>query len=371
MTQAIASSAEKAFHGNQPRATNALNAWHSKSFPEEPLAPAFPIVDSHHHLFGTASDEHYYRILDLANDLASGHRLMGTVYVEAYGAGWHSHGPPELRSVGEVERIVKLTDQPISLPQGDCQVSAGIVSNIDLTLGSHMTNVIAAHVAAGQGRLRGVRHHAAYDHGTVGKLNKTPPPKNLMADGRFRQGFAQLQSAGLSFDAWVYHTQLAELADLASAFPETTIILNHSGGLIGVAEHGAQRGYALSMWKRGMAELARRSNVRVKIGGMGMPVFGFGLDQAPIPSSSEALASAWSPLVEACLEAFGTQRCMYESNFPVDKQSCGYSQLWNAFKRISAPLSLEERKDLFYRTACRTYDLPDLERSCDSAFIRS
>lgn len=353
------------FRGNQPKSAQALSAWHKQGTAETAIDVDMPIVDPHHHLYGVQTDKTFYRLEDLAADLGSGHKVLGTVYVEAYGAGWRSSGPQELRSVGEVERIVALTTAPLNLPQGQCEVAAGIVSNVDLTLGASVENVLAAHREAGGRRLSGIRHMAVFDEGPIGRLVKVQPAQYLLRDDRFREGFAKLEPAGLAFDTWLYHTQLDDLASLADAFPNTRIIVNHMGGLIGVANYRTGRSEQFALWRSRMADLARRDNVHVKVGGMGMPVFGFGFEQGGEPALSEALAKAWRPLVEVCLESFGAQRCMFESNFPVDKQSCSYVSLWNAFKLLSRSLSTDERKDLFYRTACRSYQLAELEARCE------
>jgi L-fuconolactonase len=353
------------YMGSMPRSVEAIKEWHARSLGEEVLDREMPIVDAHHHLFGEASSAHHYRIQDLERDIAGGHRIIGTIYVEAYQSGWRHAGPEALRPVGEVEMIVGLTGTPISSMQGSCQVAAGIVSNADLTLGDGVAKVLAAQMEAGQGRLRGVRHHAAYDDGLVGRFIKHPPKPHLLLDPAFRKGLAQLPRWDLSFDAWIYHHQINELIDLADAFPQIPIVLNHVGGVIGVGEFEAQRSRVLTEWATDLRNLAARPNVRVKIGGMGMLVFGFGFEHQPRPATSAALARAWRPLIDLCLDAFGPHRCMFESNFPVDKQSCGYTELWNAFKLATRSLSLDERRALFYRTACRTYHLTDLEHAAD------
>lgn len=348
-----------AYRGTLQRRTRELIEWHSRRPPEEALEPELPIVDAHHHLYGTVTDDHHYRINDLERDLASGHNIISTVYVEAYEAGWYASGPVHLRPVGEVEAIVGVTSVPIKTSHGACDVAAGIVSHADLTLGDAVVEVLAAHVAAGQGRLRGVRHAAAYDAGVVGRFIKVKSPPHLLANAAFRRGLRQLNPLGLSFDAWVYHPQLGDVCDLADAAPETTIILNHVGGLIGVGEYRPERDANFVEWRRDLRSLAERPNVSVKIGGFGMPVFGFGCEHHDRPTPSARLAQAWTPLIETCIEAFGPSRCMFEGNFPVDKQSCGYTELWNAFKLATRSLSSDERSDLFHRTACRVYRLPD------------
>lgn len=357
-----------AYRGSLPRSVEALKKWHARlpdSPAEEVLDPAMPIVDAHHHLFGNSNDEQHYRAQDLQRDMAGGHRVIGTVYVEAYQSGWRQTGPEALRPVGEVEMIVGLAGTPVAGVQGACQIAAGIVSSADLTLGEGVAEVLAAQMEAGQGRLRGVRHHAAYDDGLVGRFIKHPPKPHLLLDPAFRKGLAQLPQWGLSFDAWIYHHQINELTDLADAFPHIPLVLNHVGGVIGVGEFEAQRADVLKSWAMDLRNLALRPNVRVKVGGMGMPVFGFGFEHQPRPATSAELVQAWQPLIDTCLDAFGSQRCMFESNFPVDKQSCGYTTLWNAFKLATRSLSPDERKALFYRTACATYRLPELENAAD------
>lgn len=355
------------YRGNQHRPTKDLLAWHALAPVEPALEPGLPIVDPHHHLFNTEAQPLYWRREDMAQDLAGGHRVLGTVYVAAYGAGWRSDGPEPLRSVGEVERIVQLSAQPLPTPQGPCRLAAGIVSDVNLSLGDAAAEVLDAHVAASDGRLRGVRYYTTYHDGALSRFIPNAP-RQLMADAAFRRGFALLERHRLSFDALVYHTQLRELAALADAFPRTTIVLNHVGMPVGVLDFAAQRSAVRRQWEQDMRLLAQRPNVVVKVGGMGMPIFGFGFEQGERPAATQALVQAWQPLVQVCIEAFGPARCMLESNFPVDKQSCGYTQLWNAFKLATGGLSASERKWLFYGAACQAYRLPELQAACEAAW---
>jgi L-fuconolactonase len=327
-------------------------------------------VDPHHHLYGTATDTNYYRIEDLQGDLSAGHRMIGTVYMEAYKSGWRNTGPQALRSIGEIEMIRNATPGPIAIGNGFCRVAAAIVSNVDLTLGDGVSQVLESHMEAAGGRLRGVRHHLATAGGLVGRYIKEPPRPDLLSDPVFRKGYAQLQRHGMSFDAWIYQHQLDDLVEIAGAFAQTPIVLNHMGTIIGVGELRRQRSDVMAKWRKQMRSLAARPNITVKLGGMGMPVFGFGFENARRPATSSELARAWQPLVEESIEAFGTSRCMFESNYPVDKQSCGYLALWNAFKRMTGSLSSDERRDLFYRTACSTYRLPELRALADQAGTR-
>lgn len=291
---------------------------------------------------------------------------MGTVYLEAYDSGWRTEGPMAMRSTGEVEMIVAQSRHPFASAMGPCQVAAGIVSNVDLTQGDAVADILEAHRLAGQGRLRGVRHHVTYDAGAAGRFVYNQPP-DLMANPEFRKGLACVQRAGLCFDVFIFHTQLEQLAELAGLFPGITFVVNHVGTRIHVAEYEGRRAEVLDQWERGMRALARLSNVRVKIGGLGMPIFGFGFEWAQAPAGSAELVTAWQPIIDACIEWFGAERCLFESNFPVDKQSCGYVELWNAYKLATRARSPQERRDLFYRTACRTYRLPELEQACDHA----
>ncbi len=350
------------YRGSFPRTTQEVSDWQARAPRVDVLEPELPIVDAHHHLFGSPEDPIHYRLEDLREDIASGHRLLGTVYIEAYESGWRKTGPEAMRPVGEVELIVGLTAAPVQVPHGSCQVAAGIVSYVDLTHGDRVADVLEAQLKAADGRLRGVRHRTATADGTVGAFIKDPPKPHLLSDREFRRGFAQLDQFGLSFDAWIYHTQLDELTDLADAFPNTPIVLDHLGAPIGVAEFRAKRGEVLEHWRNSLRALAARPNVRVKVGGMGMMVFGFGFERSQTPPTSSELARAWQPYIDTCVELFGTERCMLESNFPVDKQSCSYVELWNAFKLATRALASDERSDLFYRTACRTYRLPELMR---------
>lgn len=345
------------YAGSMPRSSEELTQWHALRTMEPVLEPALPIIDAHHHVFGTVSDRQHYRITDLEQDLCGGHAVVATVYIEAYGTAWHASGPEHLRPVGETERIVESLAQLGPLCRQQCDVAAGIVAHADLTCGGGVREVLEAHIHAGQGRLRGVRHIAARDDGLVGRFIKELPRKGLMGEPSFRAGFSQLAALGLSYDAWLYHHQLDELIELADQFPNTQIVLDHLGGLIGVGEFAMARSEALVEWTSKLTQLARRPNVVIKIGGMGMPVFGFGFEHENKPAGSSQLARAWMPLFEVCLHAFGSRRCMFESNFPVDRQACGYTELWNAFKIMTASMTSDERHDLFCGTAARTYKL--------------
>ena len=359
--------AASGYRGNRPRTVEELRTWYGGAPAEQALEPALPIVDPHHHLFGQAGDTQHYRLEDFERDLTSGHRIIGTVWVEAYGDGWRTSGPEALRSLGEVERVMRDIRQRRDSPLLR-NVAAGMVSNVDLTLGDRVEEILDLHIEASDGRLRGARHHASYDAGPIARFIPASRP-GLLADPGFRRGVACLARQGLGLDALVFHTQIPEVADLADALPDAPIVLNHLGQIIGVEQYAGRRREVFDTWRADIQELALRPNVRVKLGGMGMPMFGFGFETQAAPATSARLAQAWQPYIDVCLEAFGAQRCMFESNFPVDSQSCGYTELWNAFKRASRSLSEDERRQLFYRTACRTYRLPELESLGDEAWL--
>jgi predicted TIM-barrel fold metal-dependent hydrolase len=354
------------YRGTFVRSNAELDRWYADAMEADVLEPELPIVDAHHHLFGTAQDRLFYRSSDLHRDLDGGHRVIGTVYCEAYRSGWHSEGPEALRSVGEVQALARLTETPLQLTQGACQVAAGVVSHVDMTLGNATQPVLEAHISAAKGRLRGIRHRTATVGGGVGATIKDQPKPGLLRDADFRRGVEQVHALGLSLDVWVYHSQLPEVVELADAMPDTAIVINHIGAPIGVAEYREVHGEVLQFWKRQLHELSKRPNVALKLGGLGMPVFGFGFENAERPATAPQLAPAWRPYIETCLHAFGSHRCLFESNYPVDRQTCSYTELWNAFKSCTRDLSNAERYDLFYRTACRVYRLPELRQLGDS-----
>ena len=320
---------------------------------EPALEPGLAIVDAHHHLWDHADNP--YLGADLLADVAAGHRILATVFVEC-GAMYRKEGAPALASLGETEfvnRVAEANDRA----GASCRIAAAIVGNADLLLGAEVGAVLDAHLQAAPGRFKGIRNSSVYHPDPRARGSLANPPPGLLLDAQFRRGFACLAPRGLSFDAWMYHTQLSELADLAEAFPGTRVVLNHVGGPIGIGPYAGQRDAVFADWQRSISQLARCQNVSVKLGGMGMRVFGFDFASHDQPPDSQALAQAWAPYVMACIEAFGPSRCMFESNFPVDKGSASYVVIWNAFKRITAALGADERQALFLQTAAGVYGI--------------
>lgn len=341
---------------------------------EAALEPDLPIVDPHHHLWDRrpvpapdAPVEHRFQeitrdypryLLDelIADCRGAGHNVVATVFVECR-AMYAADAPEPLAPVGEVEFVNGVAAMSASGTYGPFRACAGIVGRADLMLGDAVAPVLEALVAASP-RFRGIRNSASWDAdpAVLGPLNRTGP--GLYSDPVFRAGFARLAEHRLSFDAWLLEPQLPDLVDLARAFPEQPIVLDHVGTPLGIASYRGRREERFATWAANIRALAACPNVVVKLGGLPMPFCGFEWDAAP-PATSEQFAEAWRPYLETAIEAFGPDRAMFESNFPVDKLNCPYGTLWNAFKRLTAGASADEKAALFAGTARRVYRLAD------------
>jgi len=332
--------------------TTEREAW-LKLTKEEIIDPELPICDPHHHLWDRPNDR--YLLEELLQDTRGGHRIVQTVFVECQSM-YRKDGPPEMQPVGETEFVQGIADQVAKGKYGKTAVAAGIVGFADLSLGAAVAPVLEAHMAAGKNRFRGIRHISTWD-ASPAIISSRHPPKGLLLDPKFREGFACLQKYNLSFDAWLYHPQLMELVDLARAFPGICIVVNHIGGLLGTGPYDRQSKEVHNAWQRGVAALAACPQRGVKLGGLGMPRSGFGWHEQPAPPNSTELAKAMAPYYRYCIEQFGPDRCMFESNFPVDKISYSYRVIWNAFKRIAKDFSPRERAALFHDTAAKVYRL--------------
>jgi predicted TIM-barrel fold metal-dependent hydrolase len=321
---------------------------------EEVIDPQRPIVDPHHHLWDRGGQR--YMIEEMAADIASGHNIVATVYVDCRSM-YRAGGPEAFRPVGEVEFASGVAAMSASGGYGPAAICAGIVSHVNLLLGDGAKPVLEAEIAAGGGRFRGIRHSSAWDaeFEVAGMYAKRP--KGLLIDATFRQGFACLAPLGLSFDAWLFHPQIPELTDLARAFPDTRIVLDHCGGPVGIGRFAGKRAETFPAWKASIQEIAKCPNVSVKLGGLAMRLLGHDFHERAKPPSSEAAATAWRPYIETCIEAFGPGRAMFESNFPPDKGQCSYQVIFNAFKRIAAQYSETEQTALFSKTATDFYRL--------------
>jgi L-fuconolactonase len=321
---------------------------------EPALEPELPIVDPHHHLWVRTGWR--YMLDDFLADANTGHNIVATVFVQANSM-HRNTGPIEMRPVGETEFVNGMAAVCASGYCGKTRVAAGIVGYADLRLGSRVEPVFAALARAGGDRFRGVRFGTAWDADTSLLNPNNPVTPGLLGDKTFREGFAVLNRLGLSFDALVLHPQLDEVANLAGAFPDTKIVLNHVGRLVGIGAYAGKLKEELPRWAASMKALGKHENVYVKVGGLGQAINGLGFEKQAEPPSSETVANAMRPYVETCIEAFGTRRCMFESNFPPDKEGFAYPVYWNACKRLTKGASGTERADLFSGTAARFYRL--------------
>ena len=341
------------YRGTTVRDDATLKAWLAKHT-EPALEPDLPIIDPHHH-FWDNPHRGTYLLPDLLADIGGGHNIVSTVFLECR-AMYRKAGSREMAPVGEVEFVNGIAAMSASGNYGPCRVAEAIVGGGELTVGAKVRELFEAEIAVAGGRLRGIRHGVAWDeHKAVSDFASRTVPLHQVMDPKFREGFAELAPLGLSFESWQYHSQLPDAIDLARSFPGTTIILNHVGGVLGVGPYSGHRQEVLAGWKKNIADLAKCPNVYMKLGGIGMVSFGFDFHERDVPPSSEDLAAAWRQYVEPCIEAFGVNRCMFESNFPPDKQSCGYTELWNAFKRITSGASAAEKTALYSGTAARVY----------------
>jgi L-fuconolactonase len=323
---------------------------------ETPLEPELPICDAHHHLWVRPPRD--YLLDELLADLGSGHNIVSTVAVECRYA-YRDGGPEELRPVGETEFLEHVAKRVGADGVIKTRVAAAIVGHANLTLGNRVAAVLETHRAASPDRFRGIRHSTIWDASSA--LRSDAPP-GLLADNQFRRGFACLAKLDLSFDAWLYHPQLPELASLAQAFPEVTIILNHIAAPLGVGPYAGKRDEVFQVWSRGIAALKSFPNVFVKLGGVGSLRSGYDWQERAVKPSSAELATALGPYFEWCIEKLGADRCMFESNFPVEKLATSYVNLWNSFKRITAQYSAHERAGLFHDTAARAYRIHSVSR---------
>ncbi|MEI7712239.1 MAG: amidohydrolase family protein, partial [Rhodospirillales bacterium] len=281
-------------------------------------------------------------------DLTAGHNIVSTVFIQC-GYAYRPDGPEHLKPVGETERVVAIAGDKAG-------ICAGIVGYCDFRQTETVDEVLEAHIAAGAGRFRGIRQSAGWDSAVIVQTSAVPP-RGILADPAFRAGLSRLGKHGLSYECSLYYPQLAELADVARAFPDLPIQANHCAGFIGIGPYAEAPAANLAAYRAAMRDLASCPNVVVKLGGQAMPIRGFTWHEDVLPPSSGQLAAAWKPIVESCIDAFGPDRCMFESNFPVDKGLCSYVSIWNAFKRLAADYSASEKAALFHDTAARFYRL--------------
>jgi predicted TIM-barrel fold metal-dependent hydrolase len=322
---------------------------------EEPIVdPNRQIVDPHHHLWPEGGSMPY-GVDDLVADTTSGHNLVASVFVECRAA-YRTDGPEHLRPVGETE-FVAASAADLAERYPSAPPIAGIVAHVDLRLGSELAEALDAHVEAGDGLFRGIRHSTSHALESEALTIAGRAPAGLAADESFRSGVRLLGARGLTYDTWQYHYQLQELTDLARVAPETVIVLDHFSTPVGVGSFAGRRDEIFEEWRVGISELAACPNVVAKIGGLAMPDNGFGWHCAPRPPTSDEFVEAQGRYYHHTIEAFGPTRCMFESNFPVDRLSISYPVMWNGLKKIAARYSDDEQDALFSGTASRVYRL--------------
>jgi len=336
------------------------NEWLAQTI-EPALEPNLPICDPHHHLWDRRAERPNYEryLLDelLADIDASGHKITSTVFIEVRSM-YRASGPAEMRPVGEVEFVQGIAAMSASGNYGGCRAAAAIVGHADLMLGARVESVLDALRAASPNRFRGIRHSVTWDPAPE-LASVTPKEPRMLANANFREGARVLAKKGMTFEAWLYHPQLAELAEFARAVPDLSIVLNHIGGLSRIGPYANRDAEVLPAWREGIADVAKCANVVVKLGGMGMTRNGFDWHARAKPIGSEELAASMAPYMDHCVEQFGPDRCMFESNFPVDKVSFSYGVMWNAFKRLSKKYTASERAAMFHDTAVRVYQVKE------------
>lgn len=343
---------------------------------EEIIDPDLPIIDPHHHLWDlrpllpafptprhafleAIAGAAYYTFDELLADTQTGHNVVGTVFMEC-GAFYDASRGEALKSVGEVEFVNGVAAQGASGLYGNNRPCAAIIGHADLTLGDGVRPVVEALIAAGNGRFKGIRHAAAWDADPDVLGPPFHAPQGLYTSSAFREGFAAYTEYGLTFDAWLLEPQLGDVLELAHSFPDQTIVLDHCGTPLNIASYHGTLHENFDRWRQSIHELARCPNVTVKLGGLAMAFCGLPDDGPATGHGSEHLAALWRPYIETCIEAFGVERAMFESNYPVDRWGATYPVLWNAFKRLTRSASSDEKRALFAGTAARTYGIEHL-----------
>ncbi len=325
---------------------------------EEALEPELPICDPHHHLweFRELATQQCYMLDEILEDISGGHNIVSTVFIEC-GANFRQDGPEAFRCVGETEFVTAIAENSASGAHGSTRVAAGIIGTVDLRIGDLSADVLDAQIEAAKGRFRGIRLGALWHEMPNVRNHRINPPEHLLLHDDFRSGFKHLASRNMSFEVWCCHPQIPDATDLARAFPDTTIVLNHFGGPLGIGPYEGKADEVFADWKGMIDELAGCPNVVAKLGGLNMDINGYGWETRSLPPGSDEHVDATRRYYEHTIEKFGVDRCMFESNFPVDKLSISYTTLWNAAKKLSKGYSAAERAALFHDTAVRVYRL--------------
>ncbi len=332
--------------------------WLSQEQPEAILDPELPIIDTHHHLWSRPG--YRYLVENFAADIGSGHNVVSTVFADCT-AMYRAYGPLPLRPVGETEFVVGQSAQSNSGLHGPTRIAAAMFGYADLTLGAPVRDVLEAHVQAGNGRFKGVRFQSCWDPSNQIRNGKIAVRSGMLVEPAVQAAIAVLDDMNLVLDSYVFFRQLQEVVETARAHPGLTIVLNHCGGPLGYGPYLDNQAEHYAAWRRGIEQVARYPNVVCKLGGILNRTTDFDYLHADQPASSELLAAVWRRWFEPCMEAFGAERCMFESNYPVEKLGVSYRSLWNAFKRLCRGASQDERAALLSGTAARVYGLHHIE----------
>jgi L-fuconolactonase len=325
---------------------------------EDPILPNFPIIDPHHHLWDVGFGRYY--IEELLEDInSSGHNIEATVYIMSSSNTkiYAKDGLEEFKPLTEIEFATSEGKRADLIPDNKVKVNASIVGSVDLTFGSKLEPVLEKAINISEGRLKGIRMLLASHSDPRISSGAVKSDLGLMLHPNFIDGAKCIQNADLSLDFWIYHTQLNEMEKIARALPDLTIILNHVGGPIHLGEYEGKQAVTHREWRSAMIRLSRIPNINVKLGGLGMAVNGAKFHNDKIPPNSVQLSDVWKPWIYETIDMFGFDRCMFESNFPVDKGSCSYGALWNAFKILATDMSDDEKNKLFSKNAARIYKI--------------
>ena len=325
---------------------------------EDPILPNIPIIDPHHHLWDVGFGRYY--IEELLEDInSSGHNILSTVYIMSSSNTkiYSKDGLEEFKPLTEIEFATSEGKRADLIPNNRVKVNASIVGSVDLTYGNKLQPVLEKAVNISEGRLKGIRMLLASHTDPRISSGAVKSDLGLMLHPNFIDGAKCIQDANLSLDFWIYHTQLNEMEKIARALPDLTIILNHIGGPIHLGEYEGKQAATHREWRSAMMRLSRIPNINVKLGGLGMAVNGAKFHNSKFPPNSVQLSDVWKPWIYETIDMFGFDRCMFESNFPVDKGSCSYGALWNAFKILAKDMSDDEINKLFSKNAAKIYKI--------------
>jgi L-fuconolactonase len=331
------------------------DAWRDQIV-ETPIDPELPIIDPHHHIWPKppvpGSEE--WGAEGLFEYMANcGHNITATMFVES-GVEHRADGPPHLACVGETEFAEGVAREAQSRGGRIDGAVAGIIAGVEMLRGGAVADVLDAHIEASP-RVHGVRSLTAWDADMPYDMGTRP---GMLVEPSFREAVAELAPRDLVLDVWLMHPQIPDLAALAGEFEHSTFVLDHVGAPMGIGRFASDPDAVFAEWDGLISRLAQFPNVAVKLGGLNMPLTGLCVaEDASAPWTSQKMADVQGRYVRRTIELFGSQRCMFESNFPVDRALTSGNVLWNGFKRMVADLSADERHSLFFETANRIYRL--------------